>query len=190
MKTGKFTFIILATVAISFTCCEKDNTDPSGKNPFSNENNWNGFIIDGNEYNTPNAVIEIWGENLDSLSADYDISFTDGTFDYVSRQITGDEIMLYLDANSPKLDDFSPGTYFIENTTERKPGNIVEAYIQVTNSSSIIRYPILSGKVEVEEEDGHYFIEYELESVVNSQTTTVKGSYSGNYTVIDQTSLK
>ncbi|MFW5821737.1 MAG: hypothetical protein ACOCWA_10635, partial [Bacteroidota bacterium] len=126
-------FILVFFLGVTvFISCEENNPTPEGEeNPFLSEDKWDGFVINNHEYNTPNAIIEIWGENLDSLSSDYDISFTDGTFDYVSRNIISDNILLYLDANSPSLDEFSAGTYHIENTNERKPGNIVSAYIQI-----------------------------------------------------------
>ncbi|MGC9344341.1 MAG: hypothetical protein ACP5E3_16680, partial [Bacteroidales bacterium] len=77
---------------------------------------WDGIVINGINYPTPYAVIEIWGNNTDSLSSDYDISFTDGTFDMDSRQIIDNSILVYFDANSPSLENLSPGTYEIENT--------------------------------------------------------------------------
>lgn len=190
MKKNLLLTIGISIILTALSSCEKDDPTPDEtENPFKNEEGWNGFFIKNQEYNTPNAIIEIWGENLDSLSSDYDISFTDGTFDYESRNITQDNILLYLDANSPSLDEFSAGTYRIENTDERKPGNIVDAYIQITNATNIIRYPILGGEVTVQEENGFYSIEYELESIVDSEPTTISGKYSGYYTIIDQTKL-
>lgn len=190
MKKNLPFLVAVSFVLTSLTCCEKENAKPEEKeNPFINEERWNGFIINDKEYNTPNAIIEVWGENLDSLSSDYDISFTDGTFDYDSRNIIQDNILLFLDANSPTLDNFSPGTYYIENTNERKPGNIVDAWMQITSEKNIIRYPILSGTVNVKEENGFFSIAYEFESIVENKTATITGNYSGIFTIIDQTRL-
>lgn len=190
MRKNLLLIIGISIILAALGSCEKEGPTPEEtENPFKNEEGWDGFLIKNQEYSTPNAIIEIWGENLDSLSSDYDISFTDGTFDYVSRNIVKENILLYLDANSPSLDEFSAGTYQIENTDERKPGNIVDAYIQVTSTTSIIRYPILGGEVTVHEENGFYFIEYELESIMDSEPITISGKYSGYYTIIDQTKL-
>ncbi len=190
MKKNLLLSIGISIILTALSSCETDDPTPDEtENPFKNEEGWNGFYINNQEYSTPNAIIEIWGENLDSMSSDYDISFTDGTFDYASRNIVQENILLYLDANSPSLDEFSAGTYRIENTDERKPGNIVDAYIQITNSTRIVRYPIMGGEVTVQEENGFYSIEYELESIVDSEPTTISGKYSGYYTIIDQTKL-
>lgn len=191
MKTNLVITSLLIFLLPVFNACEEQTTEPEieQENPFENNQDWNGFIIDEEAYATPNAIIEIWGENLDSLSSDYDITFTDGNFSYKSRSVLDHSIMVYFDANSPSLNDLSPGIYTIENTNARKPGNIVEAYIQVQEGAKIIKYPILGGEVEVTEENGFYMVDYRLKTVVNKMEAEVIGHYHGNYTIIDQTSL-
>ena len=71
-------------LAVLTSCEEKKPVVEEKANPFELEVGWNGFYLDGTSFNTPNAIIEIWGET-DSLSADYDISFTDGTFSPIIR---------------------------------------------------------------------------------------------------------
>ena len=189
MKKNLFFAILFLGILYIFSSCEQENPGPGDENPFEPEKSWNGFIINEQEYPTPQEIIEIWGENLDSLSSDYDISFTDGTFDYMRRSITNYNVMVYFDANSPDLNKLSPGTYTIENTITRKPGNIIDAYIQLYMDGTTLRYPILGGEVTVEEQNGHYSIIYTLKTVVDKIETEVVGQYSGTYTIIDQTKL-
>lgn len=167
--------------------CEKDDNFPiDEKIPLELEQGFNGFIIDTSAYQTPNAFIEIWGVTTDSLSADYDISFTDGSFNYNLRSITDYNLMVYFDANSPELDKLSPGTYTIESTDERKPNNIVDAYIQIYNGDYVVKYYVYEGTVILSEQNGFYTIQYTLSVVINSKKVEVKGQYTGIYTIVDQ----
>lgn len=190
MKTIYGLIITLTILIFSFSSCELNEVDPIIEpDPVNDTTTWNGIEINGIKYPTPNAVIEIWGNNIDSLSSDYDISFTDGSFDNKSRQIVDNSILVYFDANSPSLNDLSIGTYHIEKTTARKPGNIVDAYILINYSSSVTKYTILSGIVTVSEEEGNYKIDYTLEAVVDNEIIEVSGKFSGKYIIVDQTTL-
>jgi hypothetical protein len=190
MKKNLIFTSLLTLTFLAFTACEEEEPIIEEEpNPFENLDEWNGFTVNDKEYSTPNAIIEIWGENLDSLSSDYDVTFTDGSFSYLSRSVLDQSIMVYFDANSPNLNDLSPGTYYIENTNTRKPGNIVEAYIQISTAGMIIKYPILGGEVTVTEESGFYKVDYKLRAIVDKEEAEVVGQYSGDYTIVDQTSL-
>lgn len=182
---------IVAVLIFVFTSCELSEVEPEERNVTpKEETNWNGIIINGIKYPTPNAVIEIWGNNTDSLSSDYDLSFTDGDFDINSRQIVDNSILVYFDANSPSLENFSPGTYEIQVSDIRKPGNIVDAYILKKNPTTYQQYPILSGTVTVTEENETFKIDYTLQAIVNTKITKVTGKFEGNFEIIDQTALK
>jgi len=190
MKTIFGLILSLTILLFSFSSCELNELEPIiDPDPGIDTTAWNGIEINGLKYPTPNAVIEIWGNNIDSLSSDYDISFTDGTFDSESRQIVDNSILVYFDANSPSLDDLSAGTYHIEKTNARKPGNIVDAYILIHYAGSVIKYSILSGAVTVTEDEGRYIIDYTLETVVDSEIIRVSGQFGGIYTIVDQTTL-
>ncbi len=191
MKKNLIFATLISFLLLVFNACEEQNTEPETEeeNPFENNEDWNGFTINDEAYATPNAIIEIWGENLDSLSSDYDVTFTDGIFNYQSRSVLDHSVKVYFDANSPSLDDLSPGIYTIENTNSRKPGNIVEAYIQIQEGATIIKFPILGGEVEVTEQNGFYMVDYRLETVVDKMEAEVVGHYHGEYNIIDQTSL-
>jgi len=170
--------------------CEKEQTLPEEEiNPFDEEELLNGFSMGGTYHKTPNAIIEMWGENIDSMSSDYDISFTDGTFDQTLREVKDYNILLYLDANSPSLDDFSPGTYSFENTTTREPWNIIEAYVLIKNPESTMKYPVFDGEATISRDGGYFLIEYNLKVFADKKETVVTGRYSGKFTLIDQTSL-
>lgn len=186
MKKILFVLSFTGVLLVLGSGCEKEEKPiVKTENPFLDKGE-NGFIMENKKYATPNAYIEIWGVTSDSLSSDFDISFTDGEYNPLLRDITGDSILVYFDANSPSLDDLSTGTYLIERTDERKPNNIVDAYIQMHTGSSIVKYPILEGSVEVQEIGGFYLVSYILVTVINSERIEVTGQYGGFYKIIDQ----
>ncbi|MCF8380629.1 MAG: hypothetical protein K9H49_13700 [Bacteroidales bacterium] len=184
-----FTVIILGLLTIITSCETEDPSPDVKKNPYELEAGWNGFIMDDTEFETPNAIIEIWGENMDSLSSDYDINFTDGTFNPQIRDISGSSILVYFDVNSPSLDELSSGIYYYKYTDspERLPNKIVEAYILITTETSVIKYPILEATVEVKSQDGYFLIEYLLQTVKDQEIIDVAGQYTGMFELIDQT---
>lgn len=186
MKKILFILSFTGVLLVLGSACEKEE-EPIVKteNPFLDKGE-NGFIMGNKKYATPNAYIEIWGVTSDSLSSDFDISFTDGEYNPLLRDISGDSILVYFDANSPSLEDLSAGTYNIERTDERKPNNIVDAFIQIKTGSSIVKYPVLEGAVDVQEIGGFYLVTYSLVTVINNERVEVTGQYGGFYYIIDQ----
>ena len=172
---------------MSFTGWEKDPVEPDPvSNPFEGKVDWNGFAIGSKKYQTPFAILEIWGET-DSMSADFDISLTDGAFNSDYRVVSDYEIMVYFDINSPSLDEISEGTYYIENTNERKPGIIVESYIMLSDKSGLQKYPVIEGSVDFQEQSGFIFLDYSLKIVKDREITYVFGKYTGLVIPYDQT---
>ncbi len=182
------TVLIGGLLAVLTSCEEKKPVIEEKINPFELEVGWNGFYLDGTSFDTPNAIIEIWGET-DSLSADYDINFTDGTFNPIIRDVFDYSILVYFDINSPILDELSTGSYYFENTPEREPNKIVEAFIQISNDSTLttVKYPVIEGLVEVSEANGYFLVEYLLKTVKDGEIVEVIGQYTGAFQLIDQT---
>ncbi|MCK4921401.1 MAG: hypothetical protein KAS71_10170 [Bacteroidales bacterium] len=186
MKIRLIITILITGFLTVLTSCENEDPIPEDKiNTSELEVGWNGFIMDETEYATPNAIIEIWGET-DSLSSDFDIYFTDGTFNPQIRAVSDYSLLIYFDANSPSLDELSTGVYYFENTPERLPNKIVEAYIEIINDTSIDRYQIIEGTVEVSENDGYFLLEYLLKTVKDQEIIDVVGQYTGLFQLIDQ----
>ena len=188
MKNRLFITVLIVGLLTVLTSCENEDSIPEKEeeeNPFELEVGWNGFIMDETEFATPNAIIEIWGET-DSLSADFDVYFTDGNFNPVYRTVTDYSILIYFDANSPSLDELSTGVYYFENSPDREPNKIVEAYIIVSNDTSIDKYPIIAGTVEVSEKDGFFLVEYLLKTNKDGQIIDVVGQYTGIFQLVDQ----
>ena len=147
MKLIKLIPVVFSLLLVLQTGCEKTPADPSlpENNPFIGKVDWNGFVFDTTRYQTPRAYVENWGENLDSLSADYDIKFTDGTFDDQLHDVSDYSILVYFDANSPSIHELSEGIYTVENTLDRKPGNIVEAWIELSIEGKLFKYQVTKG---------------------------------------------
>ncbi len=176
-----FSGILLYT---SLSGCKKQDADAGPEpNPFSIDMAWNGFVFDTTRYHTPRAYLENWGENLDSLSADYDIKFTDGTYDAMLHDVSDYSILVYFDANSPSLNELSDGLYTVENTPVRKPGNIVEAWVEISNEGKIYKFKVTEGTVSVRRESGNVLIAYDA---VLDNTHHVKGQYTGEIVPILQ----
>ena len=134
MKNRLLLIIFLVGILLAFSSCENDDPTPEKKpNPYELEVGWNGFIIDEIEFETPNAIIEFYGENLDSLTSNFDVSFTDGTFDPLYRVISNHNILVFFDVNSPSLQSLSSGLYYFEDTPDREPNVINDAYILSLN---------------------------------------------------------
>lgn len=178
------TVLIGGFLAVLTSCVDEDPVPEEKENPFELEVGWNGFIFDGETYSTPNAIIEYFGENLDSLTANYDISFTDGIYNPTYRTVTDYTIRVYFDANSPSLDELSTGIYYFENTPDREANIIGQAYIII---NSIDKYNINEGTVEVSLKDGFFLIEYLLKTVKDHEITDIAGQYTGLLQLIDQT---
>ena len=187
MKNRLLLTLFLVGILLAANSCESDDPSPEKKsNPFEIEVGWNGFVMDGGEYETPNAIIEEWGKT-DSMSADYDISFTDGSFNSSVREVTGHTILVYFDVNSPSLSELSTGEYYFDNSDPaRLPNKIGEAYIMISSETSVIKYPIIEGTVEVSAQDGYFLIEYLLKSVKDQKIVDVAGQYTGVFQFIDQ----
>lgn len=181
-----FGFLLFA--GLIFSSCEKEVEVPGTKmtNPFLEEDLWNGFVIQDEKYETPNAIIEIWGENLDSLSSDFDIHLTDGIFNIQQRSVQEYSVKLYFDLNSPSLSRLSDGVYIYENTSARKPNNIVEAYIEIHSDGRIIKYPVLEGEVHIESSGLFFKANYTILTMVNRSEEFIEGQFTGSVVLIDQ----
>ncbi len=147
-------------------------------NPFKDLVAFNGLEINEKKHETPNAFVEIWGEN-DSLSADYDGYLTDGEYDKLlnSPKIKDYSVMVYFDFNSPSLTQLSPGKYIFENSTERKP-NVFNStsHIRLISDNKTELLKITSGTVQIDISKGYILVEYEL--LINNELP-VKGQYTG-----------
>ena len=185
MRNFYLSFIIQGIFLCLLPGCDKQQTNPQKPlvNPFTGLIEWNGFVFDTTRYQTPQAYLEDWGENLDSLSTDFDIKFTDGTFDSQLHDVSNYSILVYFDANSPSVDALSEGTYTVDRTHERKPGNIVEAWIEIFSADQLERFKITSGTVNVQQKDGYTLITYD--AILNN-THRINGQYSGKITPILQ----
>ncbi len=171
--------LILLLIVLVFTGCKKaDKPDPPevSTNPFTGVIEWNGFVFDTTRYHTPHAYIENWGENLDSLSTDYDIKITDGTFDEHLHDVKDYSILVYFDANSPSVHGLSEGTYTVEDTYERKPGNIVDAWVELYSNDKLYKFKVTRGSVMVKGKDGYTLITYDAEL---DNAHRLKGQYTG-----------
>ncbi len=171
-----------------FTSCEEDSVlqEEEKINPFLKDGNWNGFAIQNRVYETPNAIVEIWGENLDSLSSDFDIHLTDGNFNTQLRTVHDYSVKLYFDLNSPSLTKLSNGIYRYENTSARKPNNIVEAYIEIQSDTRLFKYPVLEGEIQVESEGPFFKASYTILTMVNQYEELIEGQFTGSVVLIDQ----
>ncbi len=190
MKINLLIAVLIGGFLTVLTSCEdKAPVVEEKENPFKPEVGWNGFGLDGVPYATPNAIIEIFGENIDTLSSDYDVSFTDGTFSPLIRDVFDYSILVYFDVNSPALNELSTGTYYFENTPEREPNKIVEAYVIISNdsTSTITKYPIIEGIVQVSESNGFFLVEYSMKTVKEGKIVDLTGQYTGIFQLIDQT---
>jgi hypothetical protein len=181
-------FIVFAVCAIS--CKKSDNqpiTDPG--NPAIDQPDSNGFLYQNTWYKTPFGILEIWGEN-NAKSADFDLRFTNGTYQYPSI-INEDSVLVYLDMNSPEITNLSEGKYFIQSSQERTPNSIVEAYILLKDERATIKLPILGGEVEVKREGFLFLISYDLTTFISENKETIevhiKGQYSGKFDIYDMT---
>jgi len=188
MKNRLLLTLFLAGILLAANSCESDDPSPEKKsNPFEMEVGWNGFVVDETEFETPNAIIEFYGENLDSLTSNFDVSFTDGTFDPEYRVIDNHSILVFFDVNSPSLESLSSGIYYFEDTPDREPNIINKAYIQISTETTIIKYPVITGTVEVKSIDGYILIEYLLIVAKDGKTDVeVVGQYTGAFQIIDQ----
>ncbi len=174
--------------------CEDEGTQPENiENPFNEELNWNGFVLQDNKYETPYAFIEIWGESIDNMSANFDIHLTDGNYNSKFRTIQPSEILVYFDINSPDLTSLGEGVYYYEDSEARLPGQISEAFITIINEKKDeYKYPVIDGKVEFKENGGFVMVSYELTTIVrnegqaNASQVIIKGKYTGQVVVIDQ----
>ncbi len=195
MKKINSTLLYCIFLLLVLSSCEDERTEPENtENPFEEEINWNGFVLQDNKYETPYAFIEIWGESIDSMSANFDIHLTDGNYNSEFRTIQPSEILVYFDINSPDLQSLGEGVYYYEDSEARIPGQISDAYITIINEKKDeYKYPVITGKVEFEEKQGFVMVKYELTTIVRNEGQTngsqviIKGKYTGLVTVIDQT---
>lgn len=186
MKNIFITSILIGGFLITLSSCEKKSPDSDPiKNPFTEVVDWNGFILSDQKYVTPKAIVEIWGVT-DSLSADFDVSLTDGSFDSQYRVISDYNIMVYFDVNSPLKEKIEEGIYYIENTSERKPNIINNAYIIVVENGVTTKYPIIEGQVKVEEENAFFLVDYQLKTVKDKEIVDITGKYTGTVIPYDQ----
>jgi len=185
MINFRYIFALSGVLVLVLSACEKTPVEPVKPvvNPFTAKVDWNGFVFDTTRYHTPSAFLENWGENLDSLSSDFDIKFTDGIFDDQLHNVRNYSILVYFDANSPSVNEFSEGTYTVENTVERKPGNIVEAWVELSESGKLYKYQITSGTVVVEKKDGFMLISY---NAMLNNSHNITGQFTGSITPIVQ----
>ncbi len=185
MRKYLFILFIAGLFLSSLPGCKKQPVDPSdpAPNPYTGLIGWNGFVFDTTRYQTPNAYVENWGENLDSLSADFDIKFTDGIFDSKLHDVRDYTIMVYFDVNSPSSNHLSDGTYVVELTRERKPRNIVEAWIELSAGDKIFKFMVTEGTVNIEQKDGYMLITYD--AVLNN-ANRITGQYTGKIKPIRQ----
>lgn len=191
MKVNLIIAVLIGGFLTVLTSCEEETAIVEEKeNPFELEVGWNGFVFDGTSYDTPNAIIEFFGENIDTLTSNYDVSFTDGTYDPFYRVVSDYSIFVYFDINSPSVEELSTGIYYFKKTPDRIPNIIGSAYIKVPNKSSDIPYTtylIEGGTVEVSEADGFFLIEYFLKTVKDGGYVDIIGQYTGVFQLIDQT---
>lgn len=174
---------------MAIAACEKEpSPEPDPVNPFTGEVDWNGFVLDTTRYETPKAFMENWGVNLDSLSSNFDLRFTDGNavYDSYLRQITKDTIQVYFDTNSPSAEELAEGKYVIEPRQLRKPYNIVEAFLSFELNGKSYKYPFTGGNLEITKKSGYSLIKYELITWIGQTQLIIKGHYAGTFTNIDQ----
>jgi hypothetical protein len=165
-QLSKLSIILLVLVA-SFSSCKKDE-DAVRENSFS---------YNGENFSITNGFFKDYGAN-DAESADFDIYFTSGiTKDGSSLTGTGD--IVYLDLNSPNLDEIASGTYTWTDGA-RAANTIVSGYVGMDydyDLESGTNYDLVGGTVKISVSDSNYEIEYTLE-LTNGETVT--GYYNGS----------
>ncbi len=180
--------LIFALLFSLLTACKKESPDrivDDARIPQLGTS-WDGCSFRDTLFTTPKAFIEIWGINLDSLSANFDLSFTDGSYNSLLRRVDDYSVKLYFDVNSPSFNMLSSGKYLIQDIDSRYPYNVVEAYLLFIQSGKTFKYPVTTGFIELGMNKDEFLVRYDLSAFVNGIETPISGQYSGSVSVIDQ----